>query len=157
LQADVNDGDLVVAIAAVDRTGYGRLTVPPGFPAVADVHLTHALLAAAAREGGPGRLHSGIVLTNDNFYAGVATLHTPHYSTLSQANVLAVEMECAALFIVGSLRRVETAAILAVDGNVLAEGESMDAYNPQRAVVAAAVAAGIEIALAALLERVGHV
>lgn len=148
LQPDVQDGGLVLATAAVDATGYGRLTVPPGYPAAAGLRLSHLLLHVA-REGNQA-LHSGLVLTSDNFYRGVQTPYTPDYQTLSKAHVLAVEMECAALFHIGNLRQVETAAILAVDGNVLEQGETMDSYNPQRDVVGAAVEAAIELALEAV-------
>ena len=63
---------------------------------------------------------------------------------------MAVEMECAALFLVATLRGVQSAAILAVDGNVLEQGESMDTYEPHRQVVQDAVMAEIGIALRAL-------
>lgn len=146
LQRDVKDGDLVIATAAVDATGYGRQVTPAGYPAVADWRLVHALVSAA----GDRLMIKGIVLTNDHFYGGVETPETPHYPTMTAANVVAVEMECAALFKVGSLRKVQTAAILAVDGNVMDEGESMDVYDPHRDVVAQAVEDEIEIALQAL-------
>ena len=148
LQRDVHDGDLVVATGAVDATGYGRHVTPYGYPAVADWRLVQALMNAA----GERRVSTGLVLTNDHFYGGVETAETPHYPTMTAANVLAVEMECAALFKVGSLRRVQTAAILAVDGNVMDEGESMDVYDPHRSIVAQAVDDEIEIALKALLQ-----
>lgn len=148
LQQDVVDGDLVVATGAVDTTGYGRQVAPPGYPALADWRLVQALIAAAEEDG--RRYHSGIVLTNDHFYDGVDTLHKPHYPTLSRANVMAVEMECAALFLVASLRQVQAGAVLAVDGNVLESGESMDSYDPHRSIVDEAVEAEIEIALRAL-------
>lgn len=148
LQPGMASGELVIATAAVQNTGYGRETVPQGYPAVANLELTLALQEAATASG--RSFQSGIVLSRDNFYAGVDTPHTPHYQTLSQANVLAVEMECAALFIVGTLRRVATAAILAVDGNVLQSGESMESYRPHRDVVQRAIEAEIEIALRAL-------
>jgi uridine phosphorylase len=148
LQPEIADGDLVVATGAVDSTGYGRVTVPAGYPAVADPILTGALLRATNGRDHP--YHSGIVLTVDGFYKGVATPQAPDYQALSQARVVAVEMECAALFIVASLRGVQSAAILAVDGNVLEEAESMDSYDPHRQVVRDAVAAEIEIALQAL-------
>ena len=148
LQNDIQSGTLIIATAAVQSTGYGRETVPPGYPAVADPALTLALQKAAVHHNYPH--HTGIVVTRDNFYAGVTTPHTPDYQILSEAHVLAVEMECAALFIVGTLRQVATAAILAVDGNVLAGGESMDSYQPHRQVVADAVEAEILIALHAL-------
>lgn len=148
LQPTIDSGHLVVATAAVQRCGYGRETVPEGYPAVAGLALTQALLQSAAEAGHP--CHSGIVLTRDNFYAGVATPYTPDYQVMSKANVLAVEMECAALFIVGALRNVETAAILAVDGNVLNTAESMDTYDPHRDVVTTAVEIEIKIALQTL-------
>lgn len=146
LQRHVRGGNLVIATAAVDATGYGRHVAPYGYPAVADWRLVEALVAAAGE-----RPHiTGIVLTNDHFYGGVETPETPHYPTMTAANVLAVEMECAALFKVGSLRMVQTGAILAVDGNVMDEGESMDVYDPHRAVVSQAVEDEIAIALRAL-------
>lgn len=150
LQPDVRDGHLVIATAAVDRTGYGRLSVPEGYPAVADFRLVQALVREAKRR--QATAHAGIVLTSDGFYGGVETPHTPHYATLSRARVLAVEMECSALFLIGALRGVQSAAILAVDGNVLEEKESMDSYDPHRQVVKNAIAAEIEIALRAVTE-----
>jgi uridine phosphorylase len=148
LQPHIATGDLVIAHAAVQNSGYGREVAPAGYPAVADPALTLALQAAAAAHGHP--CHSGIVLTRDAFYAGVPTPATPDYSAMSEANVLAVEMECAALFLVGSLRGVATAAILAVDGNVLRSAESMQGYKPDAGLVQTAVTAEISIALAAL-------
>ena len=148
LQTGIDAGHLVVATAAVQNTGYGRETVPDGYPAVADATLTLALTRAAAKAKPPAR--SGIVISRDSFYPGVPLAGAPDYRVLSAANVLAVEMECAALFLVGSLRGVATAAILAVDGNVLASAESMDSYQPGREVVAAAVEEAIGCALQAL-------
>jgi uridine phosphorylase len=154
LQPGIAPGELIIATAAVQSTGYGRETVPAGYPAVADLKLTLALRQAAARQ--PLAWHSGLVVSRDNFYQGVAVAGAPDYAALSQANVLAVEMECAALFIVGSLRRVTTAAILAVDGNLLETGrESMEAYQPYQDSVAAAVEAEIQIALSAL-QAISH-
>lgn len=151
LHPDVHSGDLVVAAAAVDNTGYGPQTVPPGFPAAADVDLTRALRDAAVLQNPSAR--TGIVLTCDNFYAGVRTPFTPDYQVMAQANVLAVEMECAALFIVGALRGVQTAAVLAVDGNVLATGEQMETYRPHRDVVQTAVSQAIVAALQTAVQQ----
>lgn len=148
LQPDLAAGDLVLATAAVQNTGYGRETVPDGYPATADPALALALARAAAQTGRAAR--QGIVLSRDSFYAGVAAPAVPSYAALAAARVLAVEMECAALFLVGSLRGVATAAILVVDGNVLASAESMDSYQPRQAVVQAGVDAAIDCALLAL-------
>ena len=148
----VTDGDLVVATSAIANIGYVQETVPPYFPAVADLDLSVALKAAATSFPLPGQtVHTGMVITRDTFYGGIETFLTPRYGDLAKANVLAVEMECAALFVIGSLRNIATAAILAVDGNVLATPENMDDYKPDRQVVARAVTAEIEIALATLV------
>lgn len=148
LQPDVLDGHLVIAMAAVQNTGYVHEIVPRGYPAVADPHLTIALQQAT--EGRDYKTHTGLVLTRDAFYGGVQAPRAPEYQTMSAANVLAVEMECAALFTVGLLRGVSTAAILTVDGNVLEGEESVDSYDPHRDLVAQAVSASIESALQAL-------
>lgn len=149
LQPGVRPGHLVIATGAVANTGYVKETVPKGYPAVADLDLSLALKSEAENAG---REHTlGIVLTRDNFYAGVEPTGTPDYEQMSQAKVIAVEMECAALFVVGSLRQVQTAAVLAVDGNVLeGGGELMESYKPRHETVQAAVDAEIDIALEAL-------
>jgi uridine phosphorylase len=149
LQTQMASGDLVIATAAVQNTGYGLETVPVGYPAVADMNMTMALREAAAKAG--NKAIAGIVLSRDNFYRGVDLPSNPEYERLSEANVLAVEMECAALFLVGSLRKIQTGAILAVDGNVLdSGGEMMETYDPGQDIVTMAVEAEITIALLAL-------
>ncbi len=145
LQASIQSGDLIIATAAVDATGYGRQTVPDGFPAVAAMDLSIGLRRSARALS--IEAYEGIVLSCDNFYAGVTTLFTPDYQMMSKATVLAVEMECSALFVVGSLRRIQTAAILAVDGNVLASGEDVETYQPHQERVQTAVSHAIDIVL----------
>jgi uridine phosphorylase len=151
LQPEVIAGHLVIATAAVQNTGYAREIAPQGYPAVADPQLTMALQQTAERSNHV--VHSGLILTRDAFYGGVQGPRLPDYKTMAEANVLAVEMECAALFTIGSLRGVRTGAILAVDGNVLGAKESVDTFRPHRDTVAKAVEASIRIALQALGEK----
>ena len=76
--------------------------VPKGFPAVADRGLSSALVEAA------GDAHEGIVLTSAVFYP-----HQVLGSDLEmwqRAGVVAVEMECAALFVTASLHGAPAAA-----------------------------------------------
>ena len=150
MQPEQRAGDLVVATAAVQHTGYGLEVAPAGYPAVADPALTLAL-AAAAPAGSP----CGIVLTRDSFYQGAAPERVVNYQALSAARVLAVEMECAALFLIGSLRGAATGAILTVDGNVLQAPEAMESYAPHQEVVGQGVERASDAALAALLAVVG--
>jgi uridine phosphorylase len=151
LQPDVGDGAVVVATAAVREDGLTDLLVPPGFPAVADAHLTIALEAAARAAGvGDDRLHHGVVYSNAAFY--------PHdvlgqrLELWQRAGCVAVEMEAAALFVVAGLHGVAAAAVLAVDGNPLASDDTaMEGYDPFRDVVRDAVDLVVTAALEAVV------
>jgi len=147
LQPDIQPGCLVVATAAVQNTGYGREVTPDGYPAVAALDLTYQL-GKVVDETGPANGLTGrrgdtgiesISREDDASPAGVAAPAAPDYQEMSRANVLAVEMECSALFLVGGLRNVATAAILVTDGNVLETRESMDSYSPRNEVVQRAI------------------
>ena len=59
LQPGISAGHLIIATAAVQSTGYGRETVPQGYPAVADLELTLALRREATLEAIPHT--SGII------------------------------------------------------------------------------------------------
>ena len=140
LREDIVDGDLVVATAAIRAEGFTDGLVPPAFPAVASVDVVTALRSAA---GGRGR--EGIVLTDAVFYSGEVL--GSRLELWHRAGAVAVEMECAALFVIGALNGLEVGAILAVDGNPLHPG----AYDPHRDVVHGAVDTMIGIALDALV------
>lgn len=152
LRPDIQAGDIVVASAAVENIGYAREVVPDGFPAVADPRLTQLLWQSSEpfSRTQNTKTHIGIILSRDAFYGGVSAPAVPDYRTLSAAGVLAVEMECAALFIVGSLRRIQTGAILVVDGNVLETTESFDTYSPGKQVVQKAIDVAADCVLDAL-------
>jgi len=153
LQAEVADGDLVVATGAIRDDGITRGLVPPEFPAVADHRIVSVLLAAARTDAdvsGPDT-HAGVVLTSDVFYPhGVLGSNLELWQ---RAGAIAVEMECSALFVVSALHHIAAGAILTIDGNPLATGDStMDGYDPDRQVVSAAVESMIDIALRALID-----
>lgn len=150
IRPEVQAGHLVVVTGAVDHTGYGREVVPPGYPAAADVDVVVALRRAAREATQP--VHTGYVLTRDAFYGGPPLPAAPNYETMAAVNVLAVEMECAALFQVGGLRRIKTGAILAADGNVLHAKEDISTFDPHRAEARQATEAAIRIALEALIQ-----
>ena len=150
LQPDIKDGDLVIASAAVQNTGYGQENFPPGYPASASPFVTMALTRTAE---GAGRLpQTGIVITRDVFYESPAAMrHAPDYASLSKINVLAVEMECATLFQISNMHGIQSGAVLSVDGNVLQTSESFDSYAPDRKIVHQAVEDAIDIALKTLV------
>ncbi|HJR87302.1 MAG TPA: nucleoside phosphorylase [Acidimicrobiia bacterium] len=148
MQADVVDGHLVVATAAVRADGFTQQVVPSEYPAVGDHRVVDSLLGAAEAAGVD--IHLGVVLTVASFYP-----HQVLGSSLpmwQQAGVVAVEMEVAALYVLASLHQTSAGAILAIDGNPLIEkDESMEGYNPNRPVVHEAVEAMITIGLDALV------
>lgn len=148
LQPDVVDGDIVVATGAVRGEGLTSRLVPLEYPAVADLDVSLALRTAAAASD--LNVHNGTVLTADNFYPSpVLPNDQPMWR---DAGAVAVEMEVAALFVVASLHRVAAGAVLAIDGNPLADAdESMDGYDPFREVVDRAVAGTITAGLRALI------
>jgi uridine phosphorylase len=153
LQPGIGPGGVVIVTSAVSNNGYTREVVPDGFPAVADPTLTAALWRAWPGQAATPQLgYLGPVLSRDAFYNGLAAPAIPDYRTMSEAGVLAVEMECAALFVVGALRQIATGAILAVDGNVLKVGESFDTYQPGRGEVQSALDAAITCVLQTLLD-----
>lgn len=120
LQDDYKVGEIVVANAAVRKDGVSQQMIPLGFPAVADLSLTQSLASALSKESVDAKC--GVVVTSDLFYPG---LLDPELSLYQKAGVIAVEMECSALFVIGHLRSVATAAVLVLDGNPLkwSEGE----------------------------------
>lgn len=144
LQPSVDDGHLVVASAAVREDGVTQQMVPPSFPAVASPSVIDRLLREAA--DAECTVHSGLVLTHALFYPGEVL--GGDLEMWQRAGALAVEMECAALFVLGALHSIETGAVLAVDGNPLRPGEGE--YNPHRPVVRQAVETMVDIALGAL-------
>lgn len=145
LQPQVRDGDLVIATGAIREDGVTGGLVPEVFPALASVDVVMALRAAVAASGHPS--HEGPVLTNSVFYS-----HDVMGSSLAQwakAGAVAVEMECAALFVIGSLNGTEVGSVLVSDGNPL--HDQTEGYNPHREVVRNAVEVMIRVGLEALV------
>ena len=131
------------------RSARGRVVAvgAASYPAVATEELVIALRDAAASVS--AKVHEGIVLTSDLFYPGEAL--GSDLSLWQRAGVTAVEMEIATLFVVCGLHGVETAAVVAVDGNPLEQdGGSMNTYDPNQANVKKGVQSSIELGLAAV-------
>jgi uridine phosphorylase len=143
LQDNVAMGDAVLASAAIRLDGTSQLMIPAEYPAVADLELLVRLRESSRAE--LARTHVGIVLTSAIFYS---SLLPDNLSLYARAGALAVEMETATLFIVGALRGIATASVLAIDGNPLRWHEGV--YGPTRDDVAKAVDGSIKAALGAL-------
>src|SRR3972149_3421270 len=106
-------GSLVVVTAAHRGEGTSQAYLPPEFPAVADLDVTTALIAAARDGGQPPVV--GICTTRDAFYQRDGQL-AELLSTVG--GVVAAEQEAAVVFIVAAVRRVRAGTVLAVDSNI---------------------------------------
>ncbi|MBY0118777.1 nucleoside phosphorylase [Paenibacillus sp. FSL L8-0435] len=149
--ADYPAGSVIVSTAAVRTDGLTRQLVPEGFPAVADIGVTQALIEAAGEQESAdaasfaGKVGVGITVTLDAFFAGVEEI--PHRK-YKQAGALAAEMEIAALYIVSTLRGARAGAIVAIDG--FADSDLAAEYDPHTDAVGQAVEREINAALRAL-------
>lgn len=147
MQDGIGAGDVVIATGAVREDGLSHKLVPATYPAVVSANVLTAMRASIELLGFD--CFEGLVLTSDLFYP-----HEVLGSDLQlwqRAGVMAVEMECATLFVICSLHGVEAGAVVAIDGNPLAQDDgSMDSYDPHQDSVKKAVDQSIQIALNAL-------
>jgi 5'-methylthioadenosine phosphorylase/purine-nucleoside phosphorylase len=116
LQADMNLGDLIVALTAVPADATARHLI--GEPHVPTAHweLVHSAVHAAKELGKPVRV--GPIVSSDIFY----NPDSGQYQRWSERGVLAVEMEASILFTLGALRKIKTGCLLTVS-DVVIEGE----------------------------------
>ena len=117
ISPSVNGGDLIIPTAAVRMEGTTREYAPIEYPAVADFDITCALVDSATELG--YTYHTGVVQSKDSFYGQHDPASMPVSYELEQKweawkrlGVLASEMEAAALFTVGSVRRVKVGCVL---------------------------------------------
>lgn len=133
MQTDVLSGDIVIASGAIRMEGTSREYAPIEFPAIANMEITNALMAAAGEL--KQNYHVGVVQSKDSFYGQ----HSPESKPVSYELVnkweawkrmgcLASEMESAALYIVASSLRVRAGSCFLVMANQEREKEGLD--NP---------------------------
>ena len=129
----LNVGDVVIATGAIRMEGTSKEYAPIEYPAVADLDVTNALVAAAKAKD--YTYHTGVVQCKDAFYGQ----HEPEkmpvgYELINKWNAwkmmgcLASEMESAALFIVAGKLRVRAGSCFLVVANQ--ERESLGLENP---------------------------
>jgi uridine phosphorylase len=175
LQPGLREGDAVIATAAAKDEGTTARYESPSVPAVAHHRVVHALTAAVGAsdiyrdvtaepsavvgaEGAPGRERAaddpplavaGPVTTDDAFYA-----ETGHYVTdWNEANLLAVEMEAAAILTLARRHSGRAGAICTVDGNLVAgtkKGAGDGAVGELPAAADDGVSRAIDVALDAV-------
>ncbi len=131
MDPEVLGGDIVIATGAIRMEGTSREYIPLEFPAIADFSVTEALRDAARRRN--IRFHLGIVQSKDAFYGqhdpdsmAVSYELKDKWSAWVKAGAKCSEMETAALFTVGALRRLRVGAVLAVLANQVRRENGME-------------------------------
>ena len=126
-------GDVVIATGAIRMEGTTREYVPIEFPAVADLDITNALVAAAKKL--KAKWHAGVVQCKDSFYGQHSPDRMPSGYELKdkwdawiKAGCLASEMESAALYIVCQVLGAKAGCVLNVVWNQ--ERERSGKSNP---------------------------
>lgn len=129
----VKGGDIVVATGAIRMEGTSKEYAPIEFPAVADLDVTNALVAACKKLQVP--YHTGVVQCKDAFYGQHEPEKMPvSYELLNKweawkrLGCKASEMESAALFIVAAHLHVRCGSSFLVIGNQ--EREAAGLSNP---------------------------
>ena len=122
MQEDVCGGDVVIANGAIRMEGTSREFAPIEYPAVPDVNVMNALIAAADEAG--TKYHVGVVQCKDSFFGQhepeimpVSYELTDKWQAWLRMGCLASEMESAALFIAGSFLRVRVGSCFLVVAN----------------------------------------
>lgn len=133
IKLEVTSGDIVVATGAVRMEGASREYAPIEYPAVPDIGVVNALVAAAGELG--LKSHVGVVQCKDSFYGQHDPASKPvgyellnKWEAWKRMGCLASEMESAALFIVGGALRVRVGSCFLVMANQ--EREKAGLPNP---------------------------
>lgn len=147
MQPELSPGDVAVISAAIRDEGTGLHYLPMEFPAVAHLDITNGLVRAA--EGMGRRYHVGVSQSKDSFYGQHSPDSMPvgprlheRWDAWVKGGCLVSEMECAALFIVASVRKVRAGAIMMVMGHH--DFTPMTAEEKEAANVANAIPVAIE-------------
>ncbi|ESS07937.1 MAG: uridine phosphorylase [uncultured archaeon A07HN63] len=130
LQSDIEIGDMVVATAAAKEEGTTKRYESAVYPAAPDYAAVSALVDAA--EDNDEAVHVGPIVSDDAFYAESEA----YVEDWEAANLLAVEMEAAAIFSLARRKGMQAGAICTVDGNLVEgtqKGASSDEELPPKA------------------------
>ncbi len=145
LVEELDVGDVVLATGAAYPAGGGSLGMyVPGVCMAAAPHpeVVYALAKSLTREG--MEFKAGPVFSSDAFYA-----EDPEFARRwGERGILAVEMECAALFSLGWMRKLKTGAVLVISDSLVKEPGYMATAEELREMVLKVGGA----VLAALLE-----
>ncbi len=143
---NVKPSDLVIPTGAGSMIGFKNAYGIGEIPSVPDFHILKNLVTCAEKDR-RGRsqssplVHIGPIMTSDAFFS-----EKKDAKSLESKGILAIEMECAALFALGHVLGMKTGALLLATGNINYGEQVMD--SPK---IRASMDHMIEIALDALI------
>jgi uridine phosphorylase len=151
MQPGMQNGDIAIVTGAIRDEGTTRQYLPIEFPALADLDVVNALVAAAKEQG--VRSHTGVSHTKDSFYGEVEMARMPLAADLQNrwnawvaGGAVCSEMEAAVIFILASIYRKRAGGVMTIIGSdtetLLAHKTSPDAM--------------IEVAVAAIKRLIEH-
>lgn len=147
LQPELKLGELIIVTAAVREDGLSKTYVKTEYPAVSDFELSNCLKTKAEDLGFDFSL--GICRSHESFYIDHNQEVIDYWK---QKNVLASDMETAALFTLANLRKLRAASILNVVVNDSQESSAgINSYVEEDEVIMAGESREIKLALEALL------
>ncbi|PKO14213.1 MAG: uridine phosphorylase [Chloroflexi bacterium HGW-Chloroflexi-10] len=122
MQPHIHLGDLAIINAAIRDEGTTRQYLPVEYPAVADLQVTNALVAAAQKLDFTH--YVGVSHTKDSFYAEVEPDRMPMANYLHQrwdawvaGGAICSEMEAAVVYILAGIHRKRAGAVTMVIGS----------------------------------------
>jgi uridine phosphorylase len=122
LQTDLSVGDLIIANGVVRCDGASRAYIEQGYPAIPDTAVLFAEISAARALGVPFQV--GRIRSHDSFYTDREEEIDRYWH---KHGIIGSDMETAALFTIGGLRKMRSGSIL----NVVScyEGDLADEIN----------------------------
>lgn len=121
LKKEIKAGSIIIPTAAIREEGTTKEYLPSEFPAIANIGVVQALTESASKLG--FKYFTGINRTHDAFYGQSQNIRKwgSIYTNPRMKNwkypLVSSEMECAPLFLIGTLRGIKTGAVLAVNAN----------------------------------------
>lgn len=122
MQPEINVGDIAIISGAIRDEGTSAQYLPIEYPAVADLSVTNALVAAAKKLG--YHYHVGVSHTKDSFYSEVETDRMPMAGYLHErwnawvaGGAICSEMEASALFILSGIYRKRAGGVTLIIGS----------------------------------------
>ncbi|MCL4477514.1 MAG: nucleoside phosphorylase [Deltaproteobacteria bacterium] len=123
----IKPGDMIIPTGAGSMIGFKRVYGIHEVPSSPDFYVMQKLVSNADKKG--ISFHTGPIVTSDSFFS-----EKSHAKMLESKGILAMEMECSALFALGIVRHIKTGAVLLSTGNINYAEQVMDTPRIRRSM-----------------------